>query len=106
MIGGQRTHKGKAAHLLIRAMAPSTITGTIATITGTIAESVQLIDASFEPMPDGVIDATGVTLDGQTIDLWIANDGAGPLIWPGASFLPYGGVYYNPLLASIRATDD
>lgn len=85
----------------------ATITpSTIATITGTIAAAIAEIDASFEPMPDGVIDATGITVTGQTIDLWVANDGTtGPLVWPGASFLPYGGVYYNPLLASIRADD-
>jgi hypothetical protein len=50
-----------------------------------------------------VIDAIGTTADGRVVDLWIANEGDGPLIHPGASFLPYGGVYYNPLLVSITA---
>jgi hypothetical protein len=36
------------------------------------------------------------------VDLWIYNDGTGPLIEPGHSFLPYGGIYYNPLLVSIK----
>jgi hypothetical protein len=37
------------------------------------------------------------------VDLWIYNNGDGPLVEPGASFLPYGGIYYNPWpLVSIR----
>jgi len=36
------------------------------------------------------------------VDLWIYNDGTGPLIEPGPSFLPYGGIYYNPLLVSVK----
>jgi hypothetical protein len=69
----------------------------------TILETITTIDNGFAPDPYGVIDAIGTTADGRVVDLWIANEGDGPLIHPGASFLPYGGVYYNPLLVSITA---
>jgi hypothetical protein len=69
----------------------------------TILESIISIDNGFEPDPACMIDAIGTTADGRAVDLWIHNDGNGPLIHPGASFLPYGGVYYNPLLVSIAA---
>ena len=67
----------------------------------TILETITAIDNGFAPDPYGVIDAIGTDADGRAVDLWIHNDGNGPLIHPGASFLPYGGVYYNPLLVSI-----
>ena len=67
-----------------------------------ILETITAIDAQFEPDPTAGIDAIGTTADGRTVDLWITNDGSGPVIEPGASFLPYGGIYYNPLLVSIR----
>jgi len=69
----------------------------------TILETITTIDDGFEPDPTCMIDAIGTTADGREVDLWIHNDGAGPLIHPGSSFLPYGGVYYNPLLVSIAA---
>lgn len=71
----------------------------------TIRETIAAIDSAYEPDPCGMIDATGTDAAGRAVDLWIVNegDGAGPLIYPGASFLPYGGVYYNPLLVSITA---
>ena len=68
-----------------------------------ILETITAIDSAYEPDPAGVIDATGITADGRTVDLWITNDGSGAVIEPGASFLPYGGIYYNPLLVSITA---
>jgi hypothetical protein len=66
-----------------------------------IQNAITTIDAGFEPDPAGMIDAIGITADGRKVDLWIHNDGSGPLIHPGASFLPYGGVYFNPLLVSV-----
>ena len=69
-----------------------------------ILETVAQIDAGFEPDPTGVIDAIGTIADGREVDLWIYNTGDGPLVGPGATFLPYGGVYFNPWpLVSIRA---
>ena len=63
----------------------------------TILEAIAAIDAQYEPDPTGgVVDVTGVTADGRKVDLWLYNEGDGPLIEPGASFLPYGGIYYNP----------
>jgi hypothetical protein len=63
-----------------------------------ILETITAIDSAYEPDPTGGIYAIGTTADGRTVDLWIYNDGDGdgPLIEPGASFLPYGGIYYNP----------
>lgn len=69
----------------------------------TILETITAIDSAYEPDPVGMIDAIGTGAAGRAIDLWIVNEGDGPLIYPGASFLPYGGVYYNPLLVSITA---
>ena len=69
----------------------------------TILETITAIDNRFEPDSDGTIDAIGTTSDGREVDLWIYNDGTGPLIEPGPSFLPYGGIYYNPWpLISIK----
>ena len=70
----------------------------------TIIAAIAAIDAGYEPDPSGgVIDAIGTTADGREVDLWIYNNGDGPLVEPGASFLPYGGIYYNPWpLVSIR----
>ena len=70
----------------------------------TILETIVQIDSAYDPDPTGgVIDVIGTTADGREVDLWIYNNGDGPLVEPGASFLPYGGIYYNPWpLASIR----
>ena len=70
----------------------------------TILETIAQIDAQYEPDPSGgVIDAIGTTADGREVDLWIYNEGDGPLVEPGASFLPFGGIYYNPWpLVNIR----
>ncbi len=69
-----------------------------------ILETITAIDSAYEPDPTGGIYAIGTTADGRTVDLWIYNEGDGPLIEPGASFLPYGGIYYNPWpLISITA---
>jgi hypothetical protein len=70
----------------------------------TILETITAIDNRFEPDSGGTIDAIGTTADGREVDLWIYNqgDGDGPLIEPGPSFLPYGGIYYNPLLISVK----
>lgn len=69
----------------------------------TILETIAQIDSAYDPDPMGVINATGTTADGREVDLWIYNNGDGPLIGPGASFLPYGGIYYNPWpLVSIQ----
>ena len=67
----------------------------------TIHESILTIDAGFEPDPCGMIDAIGTTASGLKVDLEIHNDGTGPLVWPGSKFLPYGGIYFNPLLVSV-----
>ena len=66
-----------------------------------ILESISTIDNSYEPDATAMIDALGTTADGRAVDLWIHNDGTGQLIYPGASFLPYGGIYFNPLLVSV-----
>ena len=69
----------------------------------TVLESVYQIDAAYEPdINGGVIDAIGVTADGREVEIWIYNDGHGPLIEPGPWFLPYGGIYFNHLLVSVR----
>ena len=70
----------------------------------TILETITTIDSAYEPDPSGgVIDAIGTLPDGREVDLWIYNNGDGPLVEPGASFLPYGGIYYNSWpLVSIR----
>lgn len=70
-----------------------------------ILETIAQIDAAYEPDPTGgVIDAIGTTADGREVDLWIYNTGEGPLVERGPTFLPYGGIYYNPWpLVSIRA---
>ena len=70
----------------------------------TIIAAIAAIDAGYEPDPSGgMIDAIGTTADGREVDLWIYNEGDGPLVGPGPSFLPYGGIYYNPWpLTSIR----
>ena len=69
----------------------------------TILESVYQIDAAYEPdINGGVIDAIGTTVDGREVHVWIYNNGDGPLVEPGPWFLPYGGIYYNPLLLNIR----
>ena len=71
--------------------------------TMTTTSAIAAIDAGYEPDPSGVIDAIGTTADGREVDLWIYNEGDGPLVVPGPSFLPYGGIYYNPWpLTSIR----
>jgi len=67
-----------------------------------IQTEIITIDAGFEPDPACMIDAIGITADGREIDMWIHNDGTGPLLHPGSSFLPYGGIYFNPLLVSVR----
>lgn len=69
-----------------------------------ILETIASIDSAYEPdFTGGTIDAIGTTADGREIDLWIYNNGDGPVVAPGASFLPYGGIYYNPWpLISIR----
>ena len=67
----------------------------------TILEIITAIDSAYEPDPCGMIDAIGSTADGRMVDLEIHNDGTGPLLFPGSKFLPYGGVYYNPLLVSV-----
>ena len=67
----------------------------------TILESIISIDNGFEPDPACLIDAIGTTACGRAVDCEIHNDGTGPLLYPGSSFLPYGGVYYNPLLVSV-----
>ena len=69
-----------------------------------ILQTITEIDAQFPADPDGVIDVTGTLPDGRKVDLWIVNDGTGPVIIPGASFLPYGGIYYNPILISVEET--
>ena len=67
-----------------------------------ILETITQIDSAYEP-DGGVIDAIGTLPDGREVDLWIYNEGDGPLIEPGASFLPFGGIYYNPWpLVAIR----
>ena len=68
----------------------------------TILKTITDLDLAYEPIEGGVIDAIGVTLDGREVNLWIYNDGDGPLIEPGPWFLPYGGIYFNPLLVNIR----
>jgi len=71
----------------------------------TILEAITAIDAQFEPDPAGSIDAIGTLPDGREVDLYIYNEcgGEGPEVHPGASFLPFGGIYYNPWpLVSIR----
>lgn len=71
--------------------------------TMTILKTIAQIDSTYEPDNGGVIDAIGTTADGREVDLWIYNNGDGPLVGPGASFLPYGGIYHNPWpLTSIR----
>ncbi len=55
-----------------------------------ISATVTAIDSAYEPDPYG------------EIDLLIVNTGDGAYVYPGASFLPYGGIYYNPLLTSIQ----
>ena len=69
-----------------------------------ILEAITQIDAEFTADPQAVIDVTGTTPDGRRVDLWIVNDGTGPVIIPGASFLPYGGIWYNPLIVSVEET--
>ena len=66
-----------------------------------ILETIQTIDNGYEPDSACFIDLIGTTANGRTMDLWIHNDGTGPLIYPGSSFLPYGGIYFNPLLVSV-----
>ena len=67
-----------------------------------ILETITAIDALYLPDPDASISAIGTTADGRKVDLEIYNDGNGPVVEPGPSFLPYGGVYYNPLLVRIE----
>ena len=70
-----------------------------------ILEAIAQIDAQFEPDPTAIINAIGTLADGRIVDLFIYNEckGKGPEIHPGASFLPYGGIYYNPWpLVSIQ----
>lgn len=63
----------------------------------TLLQQIAEIDAQYEPDPTGgVVDVTGITADGRRVDLWLYNEGDGPLLEPGASFLPYGGIYYCP----------
>ena len=69
----------------------------------TILETITDLDLAYEPIEGGVIDAIGVTADGKEVHVWIYNAGDGPLIEPGPWFLPYGGIYFNPLLVSVRA---
>lgn len=61
-----------------------------------ILSAIARIDAQYEPDEGGVIDVIGTTADGRQIDLWVCGGPGGPVIEPGASFLPYGGIYYNP----------
>lgn len=68
----------------------------------TISETIARIDDLFEPDPSAIINVTGTTISGNKVDLWVDNDGSGPLVWPGASFLPYGGIVYVPLLNKIE----
>lgn len=67
----------------------------------TILETITAIEATYEPDPEATIDVIGTLPDGRKVDLEIYNDGSGPLIIPGSSFLPYGGIYYNPILRSV-----
>ena len=67
----------------------------------TILETITAIDSAYEPDPAGMIDVIGTTAAGLKVDLEIHNDGTGPLLFPGSKFLPYGGVYFNPLLVSV-----
>ena len=68
----------------------------------TLTEQIAAIDAQFIPDPDASIDAIGTTADGREIDLEIINVGNGAYVYPGASFLPYGGIVWNPVIVSIR----
>ncbi len=67
-----------------------------------ISATVTAIDSAYEPDPYGEIDIIGTDVNGREIDLLIVNTGDGAYVYPGASFLPYGGIYYNPLLTSIQ----
>ncbi len=60
-----------------------------------ILEAIAAIDAQYEP-DGGVVDVTGITADGRKVNLWLYNEGDGPLLEPGNGFLPYGGIYYCP----------
>lgn len=70
----------------------------------TILETIAKIDSLYEPdFNGGVINAVGTSIDGKELQLWIINLGDGPVIQPGASFIPYGGIFYNCWpLTSIR----
>jgi hypothetical protein len=62
------------------------------------------IDGEFVPGdPGDEIWATGTTMDGRSVHCVLSAFDGELLIWPGIHFLPYGGVWYNPLLQSITA---
>ena len=68
----------------------------------TILNTIKEIDASYAPDPDASIDVIGVMSDGREVQFYLENKGDGPVLYPGAWFLPYGGIYYNPLIVSVR----
>ncbi len=70
----------------------------------TTLETIVKIDSLYEHDFNGnVINVIGTSADGKEVDLWILNLGDGPVIQPGASFIPYGGIFYNSWpLTNIR----
>lgn len=68
----------------------------------TILNTIKDIDASYAPDPEASIDVIGVMPDGREVQLFLGNTGDGPLLYPGAWFLGCGGIYYNPLIVSVR----
>ena len=67
-----------------------------------ILQTIIQLDSEYDD--EGVvIDVFGTLPDGREVDLWIHKDEDGqPRLYPGASFLPYYGIYFNPLIVSIR----
>jgi hypothetical protein len=70
----------------------------------TTLEIISRIDAAYDPDPAATIDVLG-TVDGKECHFLIHNDGSGPVVWPGFWFLPYGGVWFNPVSLKIREAD-
>jgi hypothetical protein len=74
-------------------------------------ETITAIDSNYAPDPDAMIPVVGQWVAPDRLhpaesrtyvrDFEIVSDAAGPVIWPGAWFLPYGGIYFNPVNLTI-----
>lgn len=69
-----------------------------------ISQTIRTIAANYEG--DGDISVVGLMPTGDIIQMVIDDFEGVDYIWPGCSFLPYGGIYYNRLIIGLADVRD